>query len=33
VEVCKALRAVGVAVEYIKLPLDLLISFRGKNQV
>ena len=28
-EICKALRAVGVSVEYLKLPLDLLICHKG----
>ena len=28
-EICKALRQIGVSVEYIKLPLDILICFRG----
>jgi hypothetical protein len=29
--VCKALRAIGVTVEYLKLPLDLLICHRGET--
>jgi len=29
--VCKALRAIGVSVEYLKLPLDLLICHRGQT--
>lgn len=29
--ICKALRAVGVSVEYLKLPLDLLCWFRGRT--
>ena len=28
-QVVKALRAIGVSVEYLKLPLDLLICHRG----
>ena len=28
-EICKALRAVGVSVEYLKLPVDLLICHKG----
>lgn len=30
-EVVKALRSVGVSVEYIKLPMDLLICHRGET--
>ncbi len=28
-EICKALRDVGISVEYLKLPMDLLICHRG----
>lgn len=30
-EVSKALRAIGVTVEYLKLPLDLLCWYRGRT--
>ena len=29
-EICKALRSIGVSVEYLKLPLDCLCWFRGR---
>ena len=29
--ICKALRAIGVSVEYLKLPLDLLVHHRGRT--
>lgn len=28
-EICKALRQLGVNVEYIKLPFDLVVYYRG----
>mgnify|MGYP001609606046 CR=1 FL=1 len=30
-EICKALRDIGVSVEYLKLPLDLLICHKGET--
>lgn len=30
-EICKALRSIGVSVEYLKLPLDCLCWFRGRT--
>ena len=30
-EVVKALRAIGAGVYYLKLPLDLLVFFRGRT--
>lgn len=30
-DICKALRAIGVSVEYLKLPLDLLCWHRGRT--
>lgn len=32
-EICKALRQIGVAVEYLKLPLDLLICHKGETML
>lgn len=29
--ICKALRSVGVSVEYLKLPMDLLICHKGET--
>jgi hypothetical protein len=33
VEVVKALRAIGAKVYYLKLPLDLLVWFRGETSL
>jgi len=30
-DICKALRAIGVSVEYLKLPLDLLVYHKGRT--
>jgi len=32
-EIVKALRSVGVSVEYIKLPVDLIICHRGQTSL
>ena len=31
--ICQALRSIGVTVEYLKLPLDLLICHRGETML
>jgi hypothetical protein len=32
-EVVKALRAIGASVYYSKLPLDLIVAFRGRTML